>query len=121
MRFESEDDAPEGNDAPARRGAGLRHFLAIRPTSYYLLFAILVVVLLGSQVVHIREDPWRFGLFLALNFVFFLIVISIAISDMIGIIRDGFRERERTFSATIGDKEFVDDLRDRIDSRRGDS
>lgn len=118
MRADPEAGGGQDRSEEGSRGGRLRRFVAARPTSYYLFFAMIVVVLLGLQVVYIREDPRRLGLFLALNFAFFVVVIGVALGDVLGIVRAAFREREKSFSATLGEKQFVENLRERVDSRR---
>ncbi len=89
-----------------------------RPVSFYLLFAMLLAVLLGVQIVYVREDPWRFALFLTLNFVFFMAVIIAALLDGIAIMRRSFRERERLFRNTLGEEQFTQQLREHIREHR---
>lgn len=78
-----------------------------RPASYYLLFAILIVLVLGLGIVRVREDPRQFALYLTLLFVFFFVVIARAIMDCVDIWRRSFTERERLFKDTLGEDEFV--------------
>ena len=92
---------------------------AARPLSFYLLFCIVVVVLLGTQVAYIQNDPKAYAFFLSLNVVFFFLVIFLAVLDVFEIARSHFRERERLFRATLGEKEFVDSLREGMARRRG--
>ncbi len=87
-----------------------RELNARRPFSVYLLLAILIVVLLGSQIVYVREDPKRFASFLTLNFVFFFLVLYRAIVDFFEIARNHFREKESLFRSTIGEPEFAQEL-----------
>lgn len=89
-----------------------------RPMSFYLLFAILVVVLLGSQFVHVTEDPKRFALFLSLNFVFFFVVACRAIVDFFEILRGHFRESKELYTSTLGDDEFVKTLGEAVERGR---
>jgi len=98
-----------------------RRMNVARPLSFYLLFAILAVVLLGAQIIHVREDPKRYALFLALNFAFFMVIIFLALLDCIGIIKAHFSERERLFRTTLGESEFVDQLRQRVPPKRDKS
>ncbi len=81
-----------------------------RPFSVYLIFAMLAVVLLGVQVVFVRDDPKRFALFLSLNFIFFFVVMYRAIIDAFEIFRKHFRERENLYQETIGEDSFVSEL-----------
>lgn len=81
-----------------------------RPASFYLLFAIIAVLILGSQIVYVKDDPKRFALFLSLNFIFFFVVASRAIVDFFEILRRHFRERDVAFRSTLGEEEFVREL-----------
>lgn len=89
-----------------------------RPFSLYLLLAILVVVLLGSQIVYVRDDPKRFALFLILNFVFFFVVILRAVVDFTEIVRGHVRARRQVFKNTLGDEAFVSELGRRVAEQR---
>lgn len=96
-----------------------RNVAASRPTSFYLLFALLAIALLGSQVYFIRRDPERLGLFLALNFTVCFVVIFIALLDCRDIIRRTLRERRRAFRETLGDDAFLKRMRERTGAKRG--
>ena len=107
---------PEGRQNKEQRTLR-QHFAASlakrnrnRPASFYLIFAILAVVLLGSQVVYIKDDPKRFAFFLSLNFVFFLVVVYRALIDSVEILRGHFKERNDLYRATLGDEEFTTKL-----------
>lgn len=90
--------------------AALRKSRGSRPASFYLLFAIVAVLLLGGQIYFIQDDPKQFAFFLSLYFIFFFVVIFRAILDVFDIARQHIRERERVFSSTIGDPEFAEEL-----------
>ena len=81
-----------------------------RPASFYLLFAIIAVLILGSQIVYVKDDPKRFALFLSLNFLFFFVIAYRAVVDFVEIMREHFRENETAFRSTLGDEEFVKEL-----------
>lgn len=91
-----------------------------RPFSIYLMLAMFVVILLGSQVYYIREDPKRFALFLSLNFAFFLVVTYRAIVDFFDILRSHFREKEALFRETLGEPDFVEELGRSVTKNRGE-
>jgi hypothetical protein len=114
---------PPTNDEPERAKAPktLRdHFGAAlrrrrRPTvSLLLMGAIVVVVFFGVQFVYIRDDPKRLAFFLALNFIFFFVVMYRAIVECIEIVREHFKENEQIFRSTLGDEEFTADLGRRV-------
>ena len=92
----------------------LREAHARRPVSFYLMFAILIVVLLGAQVIYVKDDPRRFAFFLSLNFLFFFVVLFRAIIDFFDIIRGHFRENEAVFRDTLGEDGFVNELGRRV-------
>ena len=102
---------PEG---PPSLGERLRRAWAEanarRPMSFYLLAAILVFVLLGSQFGYVRNDPKRFGFFLIIHFVFFFFVLVRAIIDFFEIAKRHFSERHQLFGQTLGDPESSNSL-----------
>ena len=100
--------------------ASFREANRARPLSFYLMFAILAVVILGGQVAYVKEDPQRFAFFLSLNFVFFALILFLSIQDAFHIARKHFRERENVFRDTLGDASFVTELGDRVAQRRGE-
>lgn len=87
-----------------------REMNARRPFSVYLLFAMLIVIVLGSQIVYVRDNPREFAFFLTLNFIFFFVVAYRAIVDFFEIARNHFREKEAVFRDTLGEPEFVQEL-----------
>lgn len=95
-------------------GRALAESRARRPFSFYLLFAIVIVVLLGAQIVYVRDNPKQFALFLALNFIFFFVVLFRALVDAFEIVRDHFRAREAVYRSTLGDPEFTRELGKRV-------
>ncbi|GMV91276.1 MAG: hypothetical protein AMXMBFR82_10540 [Candidatus Hydrogenedentota bacterium] len=89
-----------------------------RPFSFYLLIAIIVVLLLGLQIVHVKENPRQFAFLLSLLFIFFFAVMVRAIVDFGDITRRHMAEREQVFRSTLGDDEFVSELGRRIAENR---
>lgn len=89
-----------------------------RPASFWLLLAILAVVVLGVQIVYARDNPKQFAFYLSLLFVFFLVVIARALWDALEIARDHFRDREAVFRSTLGDSTFVRELGERVHSKQ---
>jgi hypothetical protein len=85
-----------------------------RPVSLFLLFAIMIVALLGVQVIDIRDNPKKFALFLSLNFLFFFVVIWRAIIDCFEILKRSLKDRRDVYDATLGDREFTAELGRRI-------
>ena len=85
------------------------------PVSFYLSIAMVVVLVLGAQMVLVREDPKRFAFYLALMFIFFFVVIFRAVIDGIEIAKKHFREREDLFHDTLGDADFVSELGKRVE------
>ena len=80
------------------------------PVSFYLLIAMVVVLVLGAQMVLVREDPKRFAFYLTLMFIFFFVVMFRAVVDVVEITKKHFRERENLFHDTLGDADFVSEL-----------
>ena len=121
--YESGQRRPEGKDAGPRtlRGHFARAFMEAhsrRPISFYLMFAILAVVLLGGQLVYVREDPRRFALFLTLNFVAFFVIMMRALFDFMEIVRNHFRASEKLYRETLGESDFAHELGRRVAESR---
>lgn len=57
------------------------------PTSFYLLIAIPVVLVLGARMGYLQDDPRKFFLILSLMFLFFGVIFFRAILDMFDLIR----------------------------------
>jgi hypothetical protein len=91
------------------------------PLSFYLPLAILVVVLLGTQLYFVRDDPKRFAFVLVSLFLFFVLMIFIALLDVLQLWRKALRDRERVYRETLGDEDFVRRVREGIDRQRKDS
>jgi hypothetical protein len=89
--------------------------------SLFLLFAIVVVLLLGTQIVHLQDNPKGFALVLILMFVFFFVAIFLAVLEIVDIRRRHFSERERLYRMTLGEEEFLRELRSRVSTRRDQS
>jgi len=109
------DTPPESSESSARPmryyiARAARNLSGWRPVSFYLLFAMLIVMVLGLGMLRVRDDPRQFGLYLILLFVFFFVVIARAIMDCMEIWRRSFAERERLFKDTLGEDEFVGKL-----------
>ncbi|MCP4642861.1 MAG: hypothetical protein GY851_20605 [bacterium] len=95
-----------------------RRILASHTVSFYLVFAIFIVMLLSTQIVNVRHNPHRFAWVLILLFLFFFAVLYRAVVDLVEIARDHFRDRERVFQATLGDREFMEELGQKVADRR---
>lgn len=81
-----------------------------RPTSFYLLLAIPIVLLLGLQMITAWNSPKRVALVLSLMFAFFGIVMLRGVMDMFDIARRRFREDRDAFRDTLGDQAFAKKL-----------
>ena len=97
---------------------GLERARRNRPISFYLLLAIPLELLLGSQLLSMRDNPKAFWAFLALNFIFFFFIIARALLDFTELIRKHIKEHQSVFRSTLGDKEFLADLRERNKNSR---
>ncbi len=95
----------------------LREANSWRPASFYLLFAIPVVMILAAPVFYVRDDPKRFALHLALLFVFFFVIVLLALADCIEIGRWHRAERRKAFRKTLGE-EFARKLGERATGDR---
>jgi len=99
-------------------GLAYQRIFAAHTISFYLVFAVFIVALLGTQVFFFRDDPKRFGFVLILQFIFFFVVIYRAIVDMAEIVRRHFSEKEQVYRSTIGDREFAEKLGKGVAERR---
>ena len=97
---------------------GLRESAGRRPVSFYLLVAILVMVLLGAPYFAGSESPGKFAFFLILNFIFFFVVTARAIIDFIEISKKHFSESHKLYADTLGEKEFVEKLGKNVSKHR---
>ncbi|MEA3364559.1 MAG: hypothetical protein U9Q79_02875 [Candidatus Hydrogenedentes bacterium] len=106
------------NDPPSSLWAvfkeAFRRQNARRPLSFYLMLAIIVVLLLGLQMARYRDDPWRFALVLSAMFIFFVIVVWRASVEAMDIIRQGYREERELYRRTLGSREFAEELGKRV-------
>lgn len=118
--YDPENDALRSKTLGEHFGRAFREMNRRRPFSVYLLFAMFIVVLLGSQIVYVWDDPKEFAFFLSLNFVFFFVVTYRALVDFFEIARDHLRERESVFRNTLGEPEFVRELGRSVAEHRGE-
>ena len=95
------------------RGA-FRRSNATRPMSFYLLLAIIVVMILGTQLVYFRNDPKEFALYLSLMFGFFFVVAFRATLDFFDITRTHLKEQRALYRNTLGEQEFTSELGRRV-------
>jgi uncharacterized membrane protein YjjB (DUF3815 family) len=91
---------------------GLRKHYAHRPTSFYMLLATPVVLLLSVDMIRHQDDPKRFFLVLALLMVFFGIGLVRAVMDILEITRSHLTEHRETFQKTLGDEHFMARLKE---------
>lgn len=89
-----------------------------RPSSFYLLLATPVVMLLGAQMIEFRGEPKRFVFVLALLLLFFGIVFVRAIMDIVEILGRRHAEERKGYIETIGDTGFVQELGSRVEKAR---
>lgn len=92
----------------------LREAHAWRPTSFYMLAATPIVLLLARGLVAQREDPFQLWLGLSLLLCFFGVVAFVALVDFVEITRRHLREDRATFMETLGDATFASDLGQRV-------
>jgi len=97
---------------------GLKKANRARPFSFYLLLAIIVVLLLGLQIIHVKENPRQFAFLLSLLFIFFFAVMVRAIVDFGEIAKRHVSKREKLYRTTLGDDEFVSELGRRVAEKR---
>lgn len=100
--------------------AGLRRNQFRRKSTILLLAACIAVLLFGTRLPALQDDPLRFAIVLSLMFVFFFAVMVRALLDVNDAVRGYFRERDEPFRQTLGDDRFVAQLRARLE-RDGNS
>jgi hypothetical protein len=96
------------------REAWRRHSAGRRPLSLYLLLAIILVLLLGTQMFEVLADPVQFAFFLTVLLVFLFLVIYLAITECAAILRGQVGAQSRAYQDTLGEDAFVSDLRTRL-------
>ena len=85
-----------------------------RPVSFYLLLAMVVMLVLGGQIVYVKDNPKQFAIFLSLYFLFFFVLIYRAVLDAFDIARRHFRKRESLFKETFVADGFAERLGNRV-------
>ncbi len=105
-----DDDIRRVRSLGERFWSGLRASMKSRPVSFYLLLAMIVMLLLGSRIFQVMDDPRQFVLYLSLYFLFFFVLMFRAIMDAFDIARDHFRKKEKLFRETFVADGFADRL-----------
>ncbi len=82
-----------------------------RPLSFYLLLSIPVVLLLAAHLFRSLDDPRRLAFGLSLLFVFLGVVLIGALLDTLSIIRESLVTKRTSYKETLGDDEFLAELR----------
>ncbi len=90
-----------------RLRAAFMRSLRSRPIGFYMLLAMVLVLLMGGQIVYVKDDPKRFAFFLSLYFIFFIVLIFRAILDCFDIVREHFRKSEGLLRETFTEDEFA--------------
>jgi len=97
---------------------GFRQAHARRPMSFYLLLSIPIVLLLGINVLDVKAGPKAFGWSLILLVVFFFMVMVRAVIDFFEIARRHFTESQKLFANTLGDEEFLSNMKKNLIEKR---
>lgn len=120
--MEVEGPTPEKNTAPRTLWMYIREGLAEahrrRPVSFYMLLSVPVVLVLGARLFEYRQDIDRFRAALTILFLFFLIISVQAVHDFFSITRRHLHERHAAYLETLGDREFINELGQRV--KRGE-
>jgi hypothetical protein len=115
-------EKPPSSSAPRSTGGiflrALKEAHKRRPTSFYLLLVMPLVLLLGVHIYRYRDNPHAFALVLTLQFVFFGIVFLRAVMDIFEIARRKLREERENYGKTLGDQAFLRELGRRVDAER---
>ena len=85
-----------------------------RPTSFYLLLLVPLVLYLGAVMGQYLDRPLWFATILGLLFLFFGIIVLHAIRDVFHITRKNLREHRDSYTDTLGDTDFIHELAERI-------
>jgi len=85
-----------------------------RPLSFYLLLLIPVVLLLGAHMAAYRDAPRRFWFVLTLMLVFFWLISVRALNDFFALYRQHRADKRALWMETIGDRDFAEQLGDRV-------
>lgn len=88
-----------------------------RPVSFYLLLALIAIVVLGVQLYRIQDDPRALALFLVLNFTVCFVIMYRAIADAVDILRDHRAAQRSLHRETLGDLGFSRELGDRVKAK----
>ncbi len=94
--------------------AGLAAAHRRRPVSFYMLLSVPVVLVLGARMFEYRQDPGGFRLALTLLLLFFLVISIQAVRDFFAITRKHLHERRAAYLETLGDREFIGELGQRV-------
>ena len=78
-----------------------------RPTSFYLLLAMPLVLLLGLHTLLNPGAPARVALGLCCLLVFFFVALCRALVDLLEILRSHLTESRLTYQETLGETSFV--------------
>lgn len=85
--------------------------------SFYLVFAVFIMLLLSTRLTYVLKDPRLLAFYLSLYFLFFFVVMYRAIVDFFEILRTHYRESNQIFQSTIGDKKFIEELGEKVSER----
>lgn len=116
------------NDNPPKRsptlGAHFRRALRDanhrRPMSFYLLLSVPVVLILGAGLLRQREHVLLFTTVVSLLFVYFGVIAYRAIRDMFDISRRHLGEHRDMYMETLGQREFIEELGQRVGEAEDD-
>ncbi|HOZ49854.1 MAG TPA: hypothetical protein PLO37_19430 [Candidatus Hydrogenedentes bacterium] len=96
----------EEADRPSSLGAyvvkALRERKEWRPSSFYFLLCVPIVMIAAVPAFYMHEDPRKFALHLSLVFVFLLVIVWRAVMDLFEISRRHRKERREAFEQTLG-------------------
>ena len=113
-----EEPVPEKNTAPRTLWMCIREGLAAahkrRPISFYMLLSVPVVLVLGARLFEYRQDIGRFRAALTVLLLFFLVISIQAVHDLFSITRRHFHEHRAAYLETLGDREFIGELGQRV-------
>lgn len=88
-----------------------------RPSSFYLLLSIPVVLILALNLFQSLNDPRRLAFGLSILFIFLGVVLIRACRDIFMLTRELIAEHRQTYRETLGDEAFLEELRKSRENR----
>lgn len=133
MQPDNDKSSPSGGPAPRKSRpfepkpirtlgmhfrASFKELNARRPVSFFLLLAMIIVLILGAQLAEHRDNPKQFALILSCLFIFFFAAMVYAVLEAGQILRSHLREQRKLWHTTLGEEDFLAELGKRVREKR---